>query len=286
MGDTMGYLKELITDETPILELYNDANTSDEAKCNVLGISLEERKKRHIKMMYQMNGLWYYYKVEKKTNKFPFYLMDELMGSYLSLQKGISAVSYQVARENKTIGLVSQNFRNNDYDYYFMSQLPINRWVYHDLSNIGILKKMCSNQEKEELFTQHILEVFALDIYMLQNDRNNSNLQFKFDKSANSFDIAPLYDFSDCRSFMEEDKIQLNNFIVLLNDQNIYSILKTYPQFSDYLSFFLEQGMTKSWEEICKNYHFNQDSEAYEQVFKHYKYKEENQKKILKKYVK
>lgn len=82
----MFYLKNLITENTPIIKLSNDYSVAKEYKREILGLidADIERQEDYMKMMYLMNNSWYYFKEENENLGYPFYLIDELMGSCLA----------------------------------------------------------------------------------------------------------------------------------------------------------------------------------------------------------
>lgn len=104
----MLYLKDLITKETPIIKVANDSSVTEIEKTKILGTNNAtyslSRREDYFKMMYKMNNIWYYFKVEKENRAYPFYLIDELMGSFLAKKIEISSVSYLIgSRKQKRI---------------------------------------------------------------------------------------------------------------------------------------------------------------------------------------
>lgn len=206
----------------------------------------------------------------------------------------IKAVSYFIANvKNKRIGLASKNFKKDGFHYYFGKHYYDIYESYSNLcyapfrvENIDNLKLLCINEENVEILTKHILEMLALDIYMLQKDRNSANLQFEESKITKYIDLATLYDFSNCISKIDESGLDLQGVILRITDRNIQILIKQYPYFANFLSSLLEIKMSTTWEEICSFYHFNQDCEAYKEVCNYYKIKEKSQKRYLGMYLK
>lgn len=293
----MLYLKNLITENTPITRLSNEHSMTKENKKDVLGSSDVDLEKQddYMKMMYFMNNSWYYFKEEEENLGYPFYLMDELMGSFLAQKMSMKAVSYFLARiKNKKIGLASKNFKQEGFRYYFGK-------YYYDIyekntnlsyapfrvENIENLKLLCVDEENKEILIKHILEMLALDVYMLQKDRNSANLQFEERETTKYIDLATLYDFSNCIPKIDEKSgLDLQGVILRITDRNIQILIKRYHYFANFLSSLLETKMSTTWEEICKFYHFNQNCEAYKEVYNYYKTKEESQKRYLGMYLK
>ncbi len=293
----MLYLKNLITENTPTIKLSNDYSVSKEEKKEILLTNNGDLEKQddYMKMMYFMNNSWYYFKEEEENFGYPFYLLDELMGSFLAQKNNMKVVSYFIAKiKNKKIGLASKNFKQERFLYYFGKHYYDIYEKYTHLSyapfcveNIENLKLLCVSDENREILTEHILEMLALDIYMLQKDRNSANLQFEKNPITKYIDLAPLYDFSNCIPKVEEKSgLDLQGVILRITDRNIQILIKQYPYFENFLSSLLETKMSTTWEEICKFYKFNQNCAAFEEVYNYYKTKEESQRRYLGMYLK
>lgn len=288
----MLYLKELITKETPITSLVNDTSITIEEKKEALGKSDTSLSKQeeYMKMMYKMNNTWYYFKKEEENYTHPFYLLDELMGSYLATKKGMEAISYFIAtikqkKKQKILGLASKNFKKEGYDYYFgeyfYETCRKDFGEIYDFQCISNLEFFC-----QERFLNQILELFALDVFMLQKDRKSANVQFQINKITKETNLAPLYDFSNCNSRIDKEGLYLQNCFLVIKEGNLCQLIKKYPYFASCLSTFLEIGMREPFEKICESFHFNQDCEAYEKALSYYQIKEENQRKDLGLYLK
>ena len=59
-------------------------------------------------------------------------------------------------------------------------------------------------------------------------------------------------------------------------------ILRKYPEFRESLEFCLDQSMKSIWEQICIDYHLNQECSAYERIKDYYEGKDESQKQYIK----
>ncbi len=211
------FLQNLITDETPILELKNDVSISKQKKYQVLGLSPGSLTNRYIERMYYQNLKWFYYKKEEKKYGYPFYILDELMGSYLAKAIELPAVSFYIAKTKDSIGIASENFRTEQFDYYFIQQLPINGLLENrfNLTNLEILKSLCIDSNNENQLQEHILKLLALDLYMLQKDRGYVNLQFQIERATQYLDISLAYDFSNCVDEADSTSILIKNPIVV-----------------------------------------------------------------------
>lgn len=274
------FLTELITDKTPILLLEHSEIISDVEKYNVLGVKTSLSDK-YIRNMYYYNNLWYYFKEDDNNYGFPFYIIDELVGSYMANLRGLATVSYQVAQINNKYGLASINFKQSELNYCTLNNLIDNPTLCTGTQNIDILKNFCNSLENEKEFLKHLFNLFTLDIHMLQKDRCSANLQFQMGKDG-SFDIAPIYDYSNCALKVDSCGIVVKTPIILLNDLTIRSLLRKYPKFKEYLTLCLEYDMKTIFEQICIDYHFNHDCTAYEQISEYYLEKDKSQKVYIK----
>ena len=269
------FLRELITEDTPILELKKDPTITLQQKYSVLGFSHEF----YPYYMYYQNFEWYYFKQEEKNDeiKYPYYLLDELMGSYLAQFIGLSTISFQIAKRDSFVGLASKNFREKECDYYFFDQLPIAQLLEFSTSfiNIEMFKSSCIDNINVDKLVDCIFKLLALDLYMLQMDRSRVNLQFQINRDT-------IYDFSNCADkWQYSTSFNIFNPIITLTYNNIPILCKKYPQFLECLSMLVTKTMSSTWNQICEDYHFNQDCFAYFKAKEHYQLKDENQKKLL-----
>lgn len=275
------FLTELITDKTPILNLEPNTNISKEEKIEVIGVN-SSLLEQYIKYMYYKNNYWYYFKKDEDNGAFPFYIIDELMGTYLAKKRNLPTVSYEITQASNNYGLASVNFKNKKQLYYNLESLLESVKFITSIDNIEILKNYTINELNEQQFMSHLFNLFALDIHMLQKDRGDANLQFQIDKETNYFDIAPLYDYSNCSSKVGLSGINVMNKIIRLDYLNIEKLARKYPEFRECLELCLEHNMKEIFEQICLDYKFNQDCSAYERVKDYYEIKDESQKQYIK----
>ncbi len=275
----MQYLEQLVTEKTPILYLQNDRQLSLQEKKEIMGNAYLETYKNYL---YYCHSRWYYYKMETLNAGYPFYLIDELMGSYLAKKKAMRTVSYQIAKTKKSFGLASVNFRNSHLDYDYVEQkFAFNMLPRTAIGNICTFQQLAMDSNNQEVLLNHLLELIALDLYMLQKDRCNINLQLETNPNTGWIDFAPFYDFANCIDCVGPSGLYLMNPILELYDVNVRQLLKTYPQFCENILFFLDHKMSDVWNEICRDYHLNQDCFAYAQILEHYKVKEQHQKTYI-----
>ncbi|MBE6149123.1 MAG: hypothetical protein E7170_00180 [Firmicutes bacterium] len=276
------FLNELITDKTKILDLSNNEKASKFEKQKVLDMETY-LEFRYINSMYKQNGNWYYLKKDDDNPAYPFFIIDELMGTYLAKNRNLKTITYEIAKRKNSLGLASLNFKDDKHTYHIISKL------LKDESNpnssferIDLLKQFCINLENEEEFMKDLLNIFALDIHMLQKDRGEVNLQFQIDKDTNHFAIAPLYDYSNCSRTVTLSGLSIPSKIIRINDITVYSLIKKFPYFKECLEFCLEQHMSKIFDQICEDYNFNKECSAYERLKDYYEIKDEKQHEYIK----
>lgn len=286
------FISELITEKTPILDLTKCNNVTNEEKYKVLDLECG-LSERYIKYMYYLNNIWYYFKIDDNNGGYPFYILDELMGSHLAKKCDLQAVSYQVAKIKSKIpyindeqyGIASINFKKEEYIYFNFENLIDNNFLSNK-DKIKFLNNICIDIENQKRFQKHLFQLLALDIYMLQKDRCSLNIQFQKNKITNEFDIAPIYDFSNCLPNVGIAGLDEMKNIVILNELTIRSLCKDFPNFKEELAFYLDQSMQDTWNEICEEYHFNQECSAYERIKDYYEIKDESVKKNIKQIIK
>lgn len=274
------FLTDLITLDTPILELKSN-NMPKEEKIKAIDIEscLIER---YIKYMYYKNNNWYYFKKDEDNCVYPFYILDELMGTYLAKKRELKTVSYEIAHVSNNYGLASINFKDDKHAYYDLKELLESCKVMSKLHNIDILKQYVIDDINEKKFMKDLFNLFALDIHMLQKDRGEANLQFQINKETNYFSIAPLYDYSNCSPKVDLAGINIMNKIVWLDYLTIGTLARKYPLFKECLESCLDYDMKEIWDEICLDYKFNQECSAYERIKDYYEIKDKNQKQYIK----
>lgn len=289
----MQYISELITDKTPILHLKNDRSTTTEEKENVLGKirACLSKKEEYLQMLYLMNNSWYYLKKEEDNPSYPFYLINELMGSYIVKSRGLKTPDYFIAETKKNKGIASLNFKQEGYDYYFGDYFHhrykelTGGYLILSVDGIADLSILCQSPEKKQKLIDDFINMLAIDTYMLQTDRGPANIQFAVNQKTKEAQLGPIYDFSNCSTAILSSGLFLKNCIVLLVDNNIRLLVQKYPEYKEYLSFLIEQGFVSTWNQICDDYHFNKNNDAYESVLEYYKMKEQSQKNYLSKFI-
>ena len=286
------FLNKLITEETPVIRLnYQEITNEQKKEALNLQTSLADT---YIKNMYLKDGNWFYFKQDTDNYGYPFYIIDELMGSYLAKKRLVPSVFYNISLADvkhhgemqQQYGIASIDFKDKNHEYYMLSDL-LDENIDYDFYKIDFLRDLCINKKCEQNLLEQLFKSFALDIYMLQKDRCNVNLQFQLNKKTSEISLAPLYDFSNCLPRIGLSGLDsLKNVIVDLTDLTIPKLCREYPQFKEELIYWLDQSMSEVWDIICRDYSFNQDTMEYQMIKDYYEIKEESVKKYLKQMIK
>lgn len=275
------YLTKLITKKTPIIELKTSDDIPKQTKYNVIDIDASLAI-NYLKYIYKYKNKWVYFKQDDSNKYYPFSMIDELMGSYLARKMNLPTVKYKIARVNKNYGLASANFKKSEYNYYTIDQLIENYFFNSGIKNIEALLEYTISEENKEMFLKHLFTLFAIDIYMIQADRGMPNIQYQINKQSGNFDIAKVYDYSNCLDKIDSEQKYLYNSLITFNERNIKTLLNKYSEFIEALNLCLEKNMVEIWEQICIDYYFNQNCSVYEKIKQYYEVKDKNQKNYIK----
>lgn len=276
-------LTRLITKETSYIELEEDLIEKIQEKKKIIGDFSSSKYTSYLSMIYKNNNNWYFFKENLKTIE----LINELLGSYMSKKINLPVVSYNIAKTKDKIGIASMNFKDNNHNYYYPDNLPININLYTiTTQNIDNLQVMCMNQQNIDIFLNHLLKLLSLDLYMIQSDRHRHNIQFSQNIKTGFFDIAPLYDFESCKKEINVNNFLIPNAIMELYLDNIKILAREYPEFYDILKEVINIDMTSEIEKIFSDYKLNQDCSVYQKLIDYYEIKQNNQRKVIKKFLK
>ena len=228
-------IRNLFTNETKVIEL-NQALTS----------TWILSRKLHIKkaILDKWNG-WY-----KNGNEFYFFkhfpydingevrYVNELIGEKLCSILSLDSVHFEFAKLENKYGLASISFNKPHNRYYFMPDLYLPSDCAN-LKNLERIRERCKSDKEFDTLTDELSRYIAVDIYMGQQDRNKSNIQFRKDKTG--LHIAPMYDFE--ASFISDKPYQITLC-------GIEDYRKAYPQVNESLDILNKKGITSILEEI------------------------------------
>ena len=234
-------VKGLLTRDTNIVHLLGKEQ-DDKIVLRQTGIHLDVYE--NYSSWYQHDGIWYFY----KTFHSFFYeipesmkLINELIGELLAHKLEVPSVHYQIAERNNIIGLISENFIKKGQDYYFMKDLRLPTCFNGD-KNLIILRKYCKDDDNYRQLLSEILKLVAIDLYMSQEDRNPTNIQFT--RKDGELHLTPLYDFE--ASFGSSYQYEYCSALLGITPEEI----DKYPALRDYLTILFHDRIEKVLEQI------------------------------------
>ncbi len=196
-------VKDLVTNKTNVIRVL-EKPIDIKRLSQETGVDEETCRERDSWFLYE--GIWHYY---KRFYNFPggspeeMKFINELMGEILSKKLGIESIHYKIADNKGFIGLLSENFLKPDQKYFFMRDLRIMS-QFTNTSNLEKIRRLCKDDENYRQLLSEIFKLVAIDLYMNQEDRNFTNMQFT--RKDGELHLAPLYDFEDsCREPFTED---------------------------------------------------------------------------------
>lgn len=177
-----------------------------------------------------------------------------------------------------SIKLGSFDFKKDGLNYF---KIP-----YDLCNNPNTLEKtlsLCPNKEKRNELLDEIIDMFALDIYMGQQDRNESNIMFYQDKN-NYIHLAPLYDFEfSLNNALYSSKFLYDNDLYKFKDINT---IKEFISSHERLKYELESYLDINLLEIARKSYNERDLKIPSVIEEHYTSFDHIQKKLIKRIVK
>lgn len=207
----------------------------------------------------------YFYKNQK--------LLNEFIGERLAKKLKLETAHYTPCIVNNNVMVKTKNFKKYDYDY---------------MNPDSVLKKHSPVSEMDDLeryvddkCIDDILKLFALDIYMRQEDRCFVNILFKKNRYDNIISLAPIYDYSE--SFINTLGAKYNIYFnalfdVVLRKETIKTSFIKYPKFYDYLEKLSKIDLEEIIVGFCDDY----DLISPKEVIDYYKKEEEKSKTLIK----
>lgn len=138
--------------------------------------------REYVNNWHKVDGNWYIF--HKLTN---FYIINEILGEYISEHFDISTAKYFLAKYGSRKGVVTPNFASPINTY-----LSLGDFGYHNIKyGFEFLKEI------EERYGKNLADklkmVVIRDFYTSEKDRYNRNLMFE--KHDNKITLSPLYDY-------------------------------------------------------------------------------------------
>lgn len=188
-----------------------------------------------------------------------YFAGNELVGEQLAKLRNLRTVEYFLTMENETFGktfygelesknsgklkISSYDFRKQDCNYLRCTRLGI----YED--GFLYLLELCPSKKNRIELTNELLELFALDTYMGQDDRFYYNMLFEIDCN-NNIHLAPIFDYEV--SFMNNSAIYLNTLKSFPDVDSYRRFLEKFPQMAEMLKFYLDVNLSDEIKNILE----------------------------------
>ena len=175
------------------------------------------------------------------------------------------------------IDIASIDFKKNNFEYF---NIPYN--FYHKGNSLRKILSLCPNSKNRNDLLDEIISLFALDIYMGQQDRFGPNIMFYKDRE-NNIHLAPIYDFefSLKTNFLLHNDIYKNALFTFRDFSSLKKFISKHSRLGDelesYLDISLVEVVRESYEK--RNLIIPSDKEEY------YSYFDDDRKKLIKKII-
>jgi len=283
----MRVLEELVTNETPILNLDHASVLSLDERIKILENSVHLQTRIHdIDRIYKVNERYYLYKendpIAKNLDCYPYGVIDEMMGSYLCKERKLATVDFEIASLKSKIGLALKDDKDPKFEYFDAPALHLFSYPT-TLMNLAILCSLCADEANKNQLLTHFLKLVSIDLYMIQHDRTSPNLIFQKNRETGTFDFAPIMEFSNCGKKIVSDDFFLPNVIINLNRENVQLLLQHYPKFYTIMNETIQYSMYDLVKQIASDYALNQNCLTYRKMMDYYQEKEKDQREYFSK---
>lgn len=184
----------------------------------------------------------------------------EFIGEALCNMKNIKCAHYFVVgvglkKENRTVNygdikdkcyefrIASCDFKDNDHAYFSINCSNI----LEASEGLELVLGMCPNEDNKNELMDEIIKMFALDIFMGQQDRYFNNMIFSSDHMGN-IHLANLYDFeiSLKSSYIDPDFIYKNDLHSFKDIDSFEEFIQKFPRFREELESYLDIDLVKT----------------------------------------
>ena len=201
---------------------------------------------------YILDDTFYYFKDK--------YIFEELFLSELAHECNVRCVDFFVAKENKSLGVISKLYRENNKKYFMYSDFCRNFFncVPDCLGSFRLASSIVFGEEKIDKLMDDVFNFISFDIFSGQCDREEYNLFFEC--SDDIVRIAPLCDngFAFQKSYMyfspfgqldleDEEKIR----------GNLPFILSVEFKFYNKMASMLDINVEDILKRMCDKYRIN-----------------------------
>lgn len=204
---------------------------------------------------------WYWYKKEVvKYNNDYYYmkkvsdkeLINELIGSILSKIINLNSIEYEIAMDEAyNFYVMSKLFYDKEKKYYKPYEFGYTTYHIFDI-NIKDYNVLSFVKELSPQLLSDFLKLIALDIKMLQTDRNATNITFEKDKLDN-YRLSPAYDYEE--AYTNNFDMYFNPFVILwMTPKYLKEFVSSYEETLIYLNILKNINIEDILSEISRIY--------------------------------
>lgn len=178
----------------------------------------------------------------------------EFIGETLCNMKNIKCVHYFVAgvglkKENRIVNysdikgkgydikIASSDFKDSEHTYFSINC----RTNLEPFNGLELVLGLCPSEDNKNELTEEIIKMFALDVFMGQQDRYFNNMIFSSDVMGN-IHLANLYDFeiSLKSTYIDSDFIYKNDLHTFKDIDSFKDFMHKYPRLREELESYLD----------------------------------------------
>ena len=205
----------------------------------------------YVNQWIKIGNEWYFYK-----RRYPFHLINELLGEVISQYFDLDTVHYQIAKLcikgfKEEYVIISKNFcdPNNSYE----TARNLNMYNSGGLNVLDNLSSLCESERAHELLVSDLKKMFICDFYTSQKDRGFINFLFIVNKEG--IRLAPLYDYE--LSFESSNPKRYVNKIAEIDMNDIETIcrLRYDDEFQRLLHMIIDAKMKIFIQMVEDNHH-------------------------------
>ena len=133
--------------------------------------------------------------------------------------------------------LGSYDFKRDDYTYFCLSKDELNQG-----ESLNVLLSYCPTTENKKQVLDELQELIALDTYMGQTDRTESNIIFSKNKKTQDIHLAPIFDYeySLRKQYLSPYYIYENPITRFDSEEDYKYFMEKYPELREKLKFYLD----------------------------------------------
>ena len=164
----------------------------------------------------KMNNTYYYIKQGRGLNEF--------LGEIIANELNLKTAHYEPVDYYGDFYIRTPNFREKDKTYHRVS-----KFTTQEGDKLDYFKEF----KTYEQLKQDMLKLYALDIYMMQLDRADVNIQLE--KKDDSLRLAPVFDYSAAYMCSHKRYLEYYNYMYSMNIEKMDEVFNKYPELYNYL---------------------------------------------------